>query len=85
MNPLRIAGVCVWLLLVAATALSWALGTETGGAVTSLAVIVVAFAKVRLVGLHFMELRDAPIGLRAAFEVYLMVTGGLTVSVYLAG
>ncbi|OXR46946.1 hypothetical protein B7C42_00062 [Nocardia cerradoensis] len=85
MKAIRIPAVCVWLLLVAATALSWTLGTETGGAVASLALIVVAFAKVRLVGLHFMELRDALIGLRAAFEAYLILTGGLIAVVYLAG
>ncbi|WP_067678793.1 cytochrome C oxidase subunit IV family protein [Nocardia miyunensis] len=84
MKALRIPGIRIWLLLVAATALSWTLGVEAGGTVTSLAVIVVAFAKVRLIGLYFMELRNAPACLQAAFEAYVMLTCALIVSVYLA-
>jgi hypothetical protein len=34
------------------------------------AVLGIAAVKVRLVGLDFMELRHAPIALRAVFELY---------------
>jgi hypothetical protein len=79
----------VWALLTAATCLSWWLGagghpahvTETG---VSVAVLVVAFVKIRLVGLYFMELKDAPLALRAIFEGYVVVVGGLVLGMYLA-
>jgi Prokaryotic Cytochrome C oxidase subunit IV len=60
-----------WLILVAATAVSWAVGAEHGtGSMVVLVVLAIAALKVRLVGLDFMELRHAPIPLRAAFELY---------------
>ena len=58
----------VWLVLVAATLLSWYFGAGhgIGSSPTATAlVLVIAFAKVRLIGLDFMELRAAPIWLRA--------------------
>ncbi|MBA2347685.1 MAG: cytochrome C oxidase subunit IV family protein [Solirubrobacterales bacterium] len=61
----------VWLGLIAATLLSWWLGSnhgvkseQTAGAL----ILLVAFAKVRYVGLFFMELRHAPLALRCIFE-----------------
>jgi hypothetical protein len=66
----------VWLVLVGATCVSWFLGADHGldshTAVTA-AVLVVAFVKVRLVGLHFMELHRAPQPLRGLFEGYVIV------------
>lgn len=63
-----------WLVLVAATVASYALGAEHGiGSATAVAVLGIAAVKVRLVGLDFMELRSAPIPLRAAFEGYCVV------------
>jgi hypothetical protein len=60
-----------WLVLVAATLMSWAIGSEHGtGSMTAVVVLGVAAIKVRLVGLDFMELRHAPIPLRAVFELY---------------
>ncbi len=79
----------VWVALVAATLLSWQLGGGHGFAggdprSATVAVLVVAFVKVRLVGLHFMELRDAPRALRALFEGYVAVVGTALVVMYLA-
>jgi hypothetical protein len=69
------------LLLVVATIISWAVGGEhqTGSSVV-VVVLGIAMVKVRFVGLDFMELRRAPIPLRAAFEFYcvalfLVLTG----------
>lgn len=64
-----------WLVLVALTVTSWMLGTQHGfgGAnhlPASLVIVLVAVFKVRLVGLYFMELRDAPWPLRGVFEAY---------------
>ena len=74
-----------WLVLVAATLLSYALGAEHG--VGSALVVVVLFGiaaiKVRLIGLDFMELRSAPMPLRVAFESYCLVLWGVLSGLYL--
>lgn len=64
-----------WLVLIALTVFSWMLGTQHGfgGAnhvPASLLIVFVAVFKIRLVGLYFMELRDAPWSLRGVFEAY---------------
>jgi hypothetical protein len=80
----------VWLLLIVATLVSWQLGADHGlgsdddHTASSIFVIVIAIAKVRLVGLYFMELRCAPTVLRALFEAYCAVVGALVVGMYLA-
>lgn len=77
----RTPAALTWLVLVAATSLSWWLGTDHGitnarGAATVL--IVVAFVKVFLIGMQFMELRHADHRLRNAFAAYtVLVCGGL--------
>ena len=76
-----------WVVLVTLTCVSWALGAwhgSMGGRVlVSLIIIAVAVFKVRLVGLYFMELRDAPWVLRGIFEGYCIVLLGLLCSLYL--
>ena len=76
-----------WLVLMALTCVSWALGTWHGSMgdhmPASLVIIAVATFKVRLVGLYFMELRDAPWLLRGIFEGYCIVLLGLLCSLYL--
>jgi heme/copper-type cytochrome/quinol oxidase subunit 4 len=66
--------IIVWLVLVLATFLSWWLATERwhGSDLGAVAILVVAAVKIRLVGLHFMELSDAPPLLRAMFELYVL-------------
>lgn len=63
----------VWLLLLAATVLTAALGLEQAGAshAVGLALLAIAFVKLRFVGLYFMELRTAPGPLRFIFEGYV--------------
>ena len=65
----------VWLGLMAATVASWATGHRASldSGLVSAIVIGVAFIKVRFVGLDFMELRTAPLPLRIAFEIWLLV------------
>ena len=73
-----------WLLLVAATILSWVLGAEHGtGSLVAVVVLAIAALKVRLVGLDFMELRHAPIGLRAVFEFYCLAVWAVLSGLYL--
>jgi Prokaryotic Cytochrome C oxidase subunit IV len=69
----------VWALLVAATLTTWSVGG------VSVAVLVIAFVKVRLVGLYFMELRSAPIPLRLLFEGWVVVTCSVLIGLYLSG
>ena len=73
-----------WLLLVAATVVSWAVGAEHGtGSLVAVLVLGIASIKVRLVGLDFMELRHAPIALRAMFEAYCCVIWAVLSGLYL--
>jgi hypothetical protein len=74
----------VFPVLVLATLSSWLLGIE--GSTSTLigcTVVAIALIKVRLVGLHFMELRNAPAALRGAFEVYVVATGATLLTLYL--
>jgi caa(3)-type oxidase subunit IV len=60
---LRTPATGVWVVLIVATAATWTLGTNHGfgnHTLASVAILLIAFIKVRLVGLYFMELRDAP-------------------------
>lgn len=75
-----------WLLLIGATVLSWQFGHgwDFGGDAHygTAAVIVIAFLKVRVVFLEFMELRHAPLPLRLAFELWALVVGGTIIALY---
>jgi caa(3)-type oxidase subunit IV len=73
-----------WLVLIAATIISWAVGAEHGtGSLVALVVLGIAAIKVRLVGLDFMELRHAPIPLRALFECYCVGIWAVLSGLYL--
>jgi hypothetical protein len=84
MTPLsrtRIAA--VWLALLAATLLSWE--SARGAADLRLAtsgVLLIAFAKVRYIGLEFMELRTAPLALRLSFEAWLVAVCAALLALY---
>jgi caa(3)-type oxidase subunit IV len=72
-----------WLVLLAATGLTWWLG-EVGAAGTTaiLAMLTIAFVKGRLVILDFMELREAPVMWRLLLEGWLVFVGGLILLAY---
>jgi caa(3)-type oxidase subunit IV len=73
-----------WLVLVVATIVSWAVGAEHGtGSMVAVVVLAIAAIKVRLVGLDFMELRHAPLPLRATFECYCMSMWAVLSALYL--
>lgn len=66
----------IWMLLLALTFGSFTVGVEQGaGFATAAAIIIVGIAlvKVRLIGIHFMDLRAAPRSLRLLFEGYTAV------------
>lgn len=79
----------VWLILVAATFVSLLLSTDAVAGswreIASCCVLAVALWKVRLVGMAFMDLRDAPTALRRLFEGYTVVIGLVLTGLYLAG
>ncbi|WP_371323147.1 cytochrome C oxidase subunit IV family protein [Dechloromonas sp. ZY10] len=78
-NPIHRA----WLVLLAATGLTWYLG-ESGAAGTGaiVAMLLIAFVKGRLVILDFMELRHAPRLWRILLEGWMLLVGGLILLAY---
>lgn len=76
----------VWLLLVGATGLSWEFGHGLGFGsdyrYATVAVIVIAFIKLRLIYLEFMELCHAPPALRRAFDAWTVATCGSLLILY---
>ncbi|WP_082948836.1 cytochrome C oxidase subunit IV family protein [Mycobacterium sp. 1274756.6] len=63
----------IWLFLVAATSVTWWLGRGHGPEslapeFINVTIIAVGAVKLRLIGLHFMELRSAPTRFRWIFE-----------------
>lgn len=64
----------LWLVLVALTIMSLELFQGVAGGnrhIAAAAVIVIAFIKVRIVGLDYMEIRNAPRLLRVLFEAWV--------------
>ena len=77
----------VWLVLVMATALTAVLGLEEHGSTKAVAVALIAIGviKLRLVALHFMEVRRAPRPLRLIVEAYAVVVFAALTGIYLLG
>lgn len=75
----------IWLVLAGATVTSSYLGADHGvgsQATTTTLLVIVAAAKVRLVGLYFMELREAPAVLRGLFEAYCALVCAMILGIY---
>jgi hypothetical protein len=80
----RARSTVVWIVLVVATIVSWAVGSDHGtGSAIAVVVLGVAVFKVRYVGLDFMELRRAPLLLRVIFEAYCVVLWCVLAGMYL--
>jgi len=65
-----------WLGLVCITFGSWAIGHHAGPGGTEasgVAVLLIAFVKVRIVAREFMEVRSAPRWLRAASDGWILL------------
>jgi hypothetical protein len=73
------------LILIAATLASFGIGLEHGsGALIAPAVLGIAAAQVRLIGLDFMDLRFAPAPpLRGLFEGYCLLLWAVLSGLYL--
>jgi len=83
-DPLFLA----WILLVAVTLISAQIGGPDPGislasaATVTTIVLVIAFAKVAVVIFAFMEVRGAPLVLRALCCVWLVVVLGVLLALY---
>jgi hypothetical protein len=86
-TTLRSAPVIAWLILAWATFVSLVVGTDHGlhdrDAVAA-TLLAIAFAKVFVVGRHFMELHAAAPALRRAFDAYVAVVCATLVALVLA-
>lgn len=78
----------IWLVLAGLTGASWYLGEQQAAhmfshiGVVSTGMLLIGFFKVRLVGLHFMELRQAPWLLRGAFELWVVLVACVILGLY---
>ena len=81
----------VWIVLSLLTGISWVLsdgsGPTAGAGITYVAIglFVLAFFKVRLVIMYFMEVLEAPRPLRYLFEVWVLGIFAAVVGLYLQG
>ncbi|HWS63454.1 MAG TPA: cytochrome C oxidase subunit IV family protein [Steroidobacteraceae bacterium] len=71
MSALRLPATRVWLVLIAAAVSSWTVSEHsTAVKVAASAVVLIAALKVRLIVMHFMELRWRPRPWRMLFELW---------------
>jgi hypothetical protein len=74
----------VWAVLMAATLVSWHLGDgHLATKLVAVLVVVTGFAKVALIGEHFMELRTAPPQLRFVFLGWCVLVPTVLCGIYL--
>jgi hypothetical protein len=81
MTLLRSRFTIFWLLLVAATLLSFESSFQ-GAKIAGVAIIGIGLFKAWIVGREFMELRDAPLWLRSLFEAWVLVLGAVLICVF---
>lgn len=86
MELMRRPGTWVWLVLMLATVITtWVLSKDVVAVrIGTVAIVAIAAYKVRLVLLHFMELRHAPAALRIVFETWVLVVACAMIGLYLA-
>lgn len=76
--------VLVWAVLVAATLLSFKTTVLGSAGLVRAVILVVAFAKVLLVGREFMELRAAPRLMLWAFQLWVPAVCGALLVLFFA-
>lgn len=77
-----------WMVLFLATAVSWSLGQDSTQVTTlaaGVAILSLAFFKVRLILLYFMELRFAPQPWRGIFELWVLAVWAAIIYLYVIG
>lgn len=77
----------IWSFLILATCVSWQSvhGLAFDRKALTAGIIVIAFIKVRYVVLDFMEVRTAPMLLRAVCEAWIILVCASIISVYWIG
>lgn len=85
MHLLKLPSSLIWMALMLATVITtWGLSKDAFDArFATIAIFVIAAVKVRLVLLHFMELRHAPLPLRLVFEAWVLVVTAAVLGLYL--
>ncbi|MGO4169212.1 cytochrome C oxidase subunit IV family protein [Novosphingobium aerophilum] len=83
-SVLQNRAIIVWTILVAATLLSFETMVVGRDGAARCVILIVAFAKVTLVGREFMELRHAPKYLLWPFQIWVAVLGVALVVLFLA-
>jgi len=75
----------IWTVLMAATCAStwWLSKDGFSHRVAAVAIFLIAAFKIRLVLLHFMELRTAPIAWRLYFEGWTLLSTAAILGIYL--
>ena len=83
-RPSRIT--IAWLSLMALTVLAYGLSRIDGSLQHGITIIIVivAFVKVRLVSMEYMEIRNSPIILRLFFECWISILGAIIAFTYYA-
>jgi heme/copper-type cytochrome/quinol oxidase subunit 4 len=76
----------VWAVLMVATCTStwWLSHDGVNARVGTAAILLIAAFKVRLVMLHFMELRNAPLWWRFVYETWLLVCTAVILAIYVS-
>jgi hypothetical protein len=78
----------IWLFLILLTGFSWWLSASGAGRpmqaahMVTTSMFLVAFFKVRMVGMHFMEMKHAPLPLRLLFEVWAVGACAAIIGLY---
>jgi len=78
----------IWTALVVATLISYELGHGVGlddVRAAGAAILLVTFLKVRFVVLDFMEIRHAPLWMRAVYEGWIVVCAAMLIALFLFG
>lgn len=81
----------IWIFLAILTIILWFLGdgynpdTESGARIVTVSLMAIAFFKARMVIMHFMELLEAPWGLRGIFEFWIFVVFFAVIGLYMNG
>ena len=81
------SGGLVWLVLMALSLVNFVVGEDLGlhGHTEIAILMLIAFIKARLIIRHFMEVKDAPLPLRIAFDVWCVIAPVALVGVVVLG
>jgi hypothetical protein len=75
--------VFVGLLLLTGSSLWLAEGHSFSGSWPTVLIVTIAGAKLHLVGMHFVELRHAPLALKLIFDGWIVAVWGLIIGLTL--